>query len=172
MERTLQILNSMQTKGLLHSYAIGGGIAALFYIEPITTFDLDIFVILPESSGPIISLSPLYVWLQKKGYPPRNEQVIIEGVPVQFIPVYNDLIKDAVNNAVEYTYGHTVTRVLGVEYLIAIMLQTYRAKDKERLIKFLDECDISPKSLNSILEKHNLKEKFERFRRKYYGQEF
>jgi hypothetical protein len=172
MERTLQIINLMQEEGLLKGYAIGGGIAALFYIEPITTFDLDIFVILPESSEFIVSLSPLYTWLEKKGYFPRNDQVMIEGVPVQFIPVYNDLIKDALNNAVEQTYGQTVTWVIGAEYLIAIMLQTYRAKDKERLIKFIDEADISMQYLTSILEKHDLKGKFERFGREYYGQKF
>jgi hypothetical protein len=76
------------------------------------------------------------------------------------------------SNAIEHTYGQTVTWVLGAEYLIAVMLQTYCAKDKERLIKFLDECDISTTSLNSILTKHNLKEKFDRFRKAYYGQEF
>ena len=169
MEHTLNIINLMQQEGVFTTYAIGGGIAALFYIEPITTFDLDIFVILPESSERIISLSPLYAWLEKKGYPPQNEQVIIEGVPVQFVPIYNDLVSDAVHHAVERQYGNTVTRVFGAEYLIAIMLQTYRAKDKDRLVKFMDEADISMPLLNSILEKHKLKGKFESFRRAYYG---
>jgi len=51
MEQTLKIINLMQEEKLFATYAIGGGIAALFYIEPITTFDLDIFIILPESAG-------------------------------------------------------------------------------------------------------------------------
>ena len=172
MECTLQVINAMQEEGLLRGYAIGGGIATLFYIEPITTFDLDIFVVLPDSSELIVSLSPLYTWLEKKGYSPHNEQVIIEGVPVQFIPVYNDLLNDALNNAVEKIYGHTSTRVLGAEYLMAIMLQTYRPKDRDRLIKFLDESGVSLMYLNSILEKHDLKKKFEHFKREYYGKEF
>ncbi len=165
MEQTLKIINLMQKEGLFQTYAIGGGIAALFYIEPITTFDLDIFVILPESSELIVSLSPLYTWLEKAGYSPCHAQVLIEGVPVQFIPIYNDLIKEALHNAVERTYGNTVTWVIGAEYLMAIMLQTYRAKDKDRLAKFMDQADISMKSLISILKKHHLKDKFERFRR-------
>lgn len=171
MEHTLKIINLMQQEGLFTTYAIGGGIAALFYIEPITTFDLDIFVILPESAGFIVSLSPLYTWLEKKGYAPQHEQVIIEGVPVQFIPAYNDLVNDAVCHAVEQRYGNIFTRVLGAEYLIAIMLQTYRAKDKDRLARFIDEADISMPILNSILEKHRLKDKFEQFMRIYYGTE-
>ena len=94
--------------------------------------------------------------------------MIIEGVPVQFIPAYNDLVKEALNNAVERKYGNTLTRVLGPEYLIAIMLQTFRAKDKGRLVKFLDESDISMELLNSILGRYKLKDRFDSFRGKYY----
>ncbi len=168
MESTLKVINMMQEEELFSTFAIGGGIAALFYIEPITTFDLDIFVIISDSQGSLITLSPLYTWLGKKGYKPLKEQVIIEGVPVQFIPVYNDLITDAVNDSVVKKYGGTETRVLRPEYLMAIMLQTYRPKDKERLIKFVDQSDISYEVLNSILDKHNLTKVFENFRKQFY----
>jgi len=59
--------------------------------------------------------------------------------------------------------------VLGAEYLIAIMLQTYRGKDKDRLAKFIDEADVSMSLLNPILEKYQLKDRFEQFMRAYYG---
>jgi len=52
-------------------------------------------------------------------------------VPVQFIPVYNDLVKNAVFNSRKVNYGRLKTNVVGLEYLIAIMLQTYRAKDRK-----------------------------------------
>ena len=169
MEQTLHIINLMQQEGLFTAYAIGGGIAALFYIEPITTFDLDIFIMLPEPNGLLVSLSPLYAWLEKKGYSSQHEQVVIEGIPVQFIPAYNPLIEDAVKHAVTRPYGNVSTRVLGAEYLIAIMLQTYRGKDKDRLAKFMDEADISMSLLNPILEQYQLQDRFEQFRRAYYG---
>lgn len=169
MEKTLKIINQMQEEGLFSTYAIGGGIAALFYIEPIATFDLDIFVIISEPSGDIVTLSSLYEWLEKRGYKPQNEQIVIEGVPVQFIPVYNDLVKDAVDEAVEHKYANTQTKVLKPEHLIVIMLQTFRPKDKDRLIRFLDESDISGELLDSILMKHGLKDTFDKFRSQYYG---
>ena len=168
MESTLKVINLMQEEGLFSTFAIGGGIAALFYIEPITTFDLDIFVIISDSQGYLVALSPIYAWLGKKGYKPQKEQIIIEGVPVQFIPVYNDLITDSVNDAVVKKYGGTETCVLSPEYLMAIMLQTYRPKDKERLIKFIAQSDISYEVLNSILDKHNLTKVFENFRKQFY----
>jgi hypothetical protein len=169
MEKTLKIINKMQAEGLFSSYSIGGGIAALFYIEPVTTFDLDIFIILPETSGPLVSLAPLYAWLEKKGYKPENEQVIIEGVPVQFIPTYNDLVKDGVLSALDKKYGQAPAKVLRPEHLIAIMLQTFRPKDKDRLLKFLDEAKISDELLDQILRKHGLKQTFEDFRKHNYG---
>jgi len=170
MDKALKIINKMKKEGLFSTYAIGGGIAALFYIEPVTTFDLDIFIIMPdEQSKQLLSLSPVYTWLDKHGYKPQKEQVLIEGVPVQFIPVYNDLVKSAVIDSIDKKYGQTATRVLRPEYLIAIMLQAYRPKDRDRLLKFFEESDYSEERLHSILVKHNLKEAYNNFWRQYYG---
>ena len=55
------------------------------------------------------------------------------------------------------------------EYLVAIMLQTYRPKDKDRLLKFLQETSLDFPLLNSILRKHNLVDSFDTFKRQYYG---
>ncbi len=42
MEKTLQIINQMQKENVFEKYMLGGGIAAIFYIEPVTTFDLPV----------------------------------------------------------------------------------------------------------------------------------
>jgi len=158
----------MHKEGLFKKYAIGGGIASLFYIEPIATFDLDIFVILPESEGALLSLSPLYDWLREKKYKLVKEHIIIEGIPVQFIPVYNDLVKEAVLKAVRKKYEGIGTFVLKPEYLMAIMLDTNRAKDRERIIKMLYEAEISSDLLKKILNAHGLIKAYNNFRKKFY----
>ena len=43
MERTLQVLNQLERDGVLGRYAIGGALGATFYVEPLLTFDLDVF---------------------------------------------------------------------------------------------------------------------------------
>lgn len=48
------------------------------------------------------------------------------------------------------------------------MVQTFRPKDKERIIKIIDEAEIDKGYLIKILQKYDLKEKFERFMRLYY----
>lgn len=87
-------------------------------------------------------LSPIYDELKKRGYRAEKELVIIEGIPVQFIPVYNDLIKEAVETAVESTYKRVMTRILRPEYLLAIALQTNRPKDRERVFQLLGQAKV------------------------------
>jgi len=195
VEKTIKVINELKNQGLIEDYAIGGGIGSIFYIEPVLTFDLDVLILI-KSEGKIITLSPIYDYLKRKGYRAEKEHIIIEGVPVQFIPAYNELVKEAVEKASEVRYKGVKTRVLtpeylvaitlqtkasevrykGVktrvltpEYLVAIMLQTYRPKDRERIIKFLEEAKVNLRTLSKILQKHKLKEKYEQFLRTYYG---
>jgi hypothetical protein len=69
-------------------YAIGGAMGATFYVEPLLTFDLDIIVLLPQMNSGLLTLAPLYEALRAKGYMEEEECVLIEGVPVQFLPAY------------------------------------------------------------------------------------
>ncbi len=49
-----------------------------------------------------------------------------------------------------------------LEYLIAIMLQTNRPKDRERVIKALNEGKIDRPLLNKILNKFDLNTRLEK----------
>ena len=57
---------------------------------------------------------------------------------------------------------------MGAEFLLAIMLQTYRPKDRERIIMFLDEVDINMEYFEEVLRRYELWEKWGKFRRRYY----
>ncbi len=154
MDKALKVVHGLHRSGIIKDYAIGGGIAATYYIEPILTYDLDIFFI-PTEEG-IDILAPVYEELKKRGYRLEKELVIIEGTPVQFIPVYNELIKEAVENAVESMYKRVKTSILRPEYLLAIALQTNRSKDRERAIQLLNQAKLNSKSLHSLLRKYGL----------------
>ena len=62
MERTLAVINKLEQEGLIGRYAIGGAVAATRYIEPIQTYDLDIFVMIPLSPSGLTSISPMNVF--------------------------------------------------------------------------------------------------------------
>jgi len=115
-----------------------------------------------------LSLSPLYDWLRERKYKLVKEHIVIEGIPVQFIPVYNELVKEAVLKAVRKKYESISTFVLKPEYLMAIMLDTNRAKDRERIIKMFDEAEISADLLKTILNAHGLIKAYNNFIKKFH----
>ncbi|MFZ2053864.1 MAG: hypothetical protein WAU81_06665 [Candidatus Aminicenantales bacterium] len=158
MDKALKVIRDLHKSGLIQAYAIGGGIAATYYIEPILTYDLDIFFI-PITEG-LDVLSPIYKELKKRGYSLDKELVIIEGIPVQFIPVYNELVKEAVEKAVESMYKKVRTRILRPEYLVAIALQTNRPKDRERAVQILSQAKLDSKMLTGLIKKYGLRDKY------------
>ena len=157
MDKALEVLNSLVEDHVISRYAIGGAMAAVFHVEPISTFDLDIFIAFaPEPSG-LLSLAPLYEALARKGYHPSGPYVEIDGVPVQFLPAYNSLVEEALADALDVSYGATPTRVLRAEHLIAIALQTGRPKDRIRVQMLAAKEDLDFALLEGILTRHGLK---------------
>ncbi|MGH7232253.1 MAG: hypothetical protein ACREJU_12970 [Nitrospiraceae bacterium] len=159
MEQTLQVLNDLERAGVMSRYAIGGAMGATFYVEPLLTFDLDVFVVLPQTSGGLLTLAPLYEALRARGYREQDECVNIEGVPVQFLPAYNALLEEALAEARETRYETTLTRVLRAEHLLAIALQTGRDKDRERVRLLWDQAPLDRDYLLSVFSRHGLEPK-------------
>jgi hypothetical protein len=158
MERALQVLNSLEQEGIISHYAIAGAMGATFYAEPLLTFDLDIVVLLPQTESGLLSLSPLYEALRAKGYTEEGECVLIEGIPVQFLPAYNVLLEEALREARAMSYEKTTTRVLRLEHLLAICVQTGRTKDRERVRMLREQAQIDDAYLFQILRRHRLEE--------------
>jgi hypothetical protein len=167
VEMTLQVLNRMEAEGVVGRYAIGGAVAATFYVEPVSTFDLDIFFTTEMAAGEFFSLKPLYDFLSALGYAPVGEGVDIEGWPVQFLPAFNPLLEEALAQAAEIRFKNTPTRVMRAEHLVAVMLQTGRAKDHARVIQFLEEGAVELSALAEVLARHGLTGRWDEFRRRF-----
>jgi hypothetical protein len=165
MEKTIAVLNDLKRNGLVEDYAIAGAMAAAFYMEPTLTYDLDVFIALPPTVGPLMTLSPIYEFLRSRGCVEEHEHVLVEGVPVQFLPVHNPLAEESMREARVLTYGKTSTRVVRAEHLMAIMLQTYRPKDKARLIQMLEQAEFDRQYFLEVLKRHGLDTKWAEFRR-------
>lgn len=164
MKKTLLAINSLLEKGIISKYAIAGGIAHFYYIEPSVTFNLDLVVSINSEANSLAPLSPIYDCAKERNYPSEGEHLIIEGIPVRFLLAYNPLVSDGLDHAVQITVFEVNTFIFEAEYLMAIMLQTGRPSDNERLIRFLSEAEFDSDKLNSILEKHNLMNKYIDFR--------
>ena len=90
-------LNDMRERRVVADYAIGGATAVLFYAEPTRTYDLDVFVLLsPDAAAAApASLSGVYAWARARGFEQEREHLMVDGVPVQFLPAYNALVEEA-----------------------------------------------------------------------------
>ena len=162
MKRTVQVLNELERDGVVECYAIGGAMAATFYVEPLLTFDLDVFVILPQDAGNLLSLAPLYGELRSRGYLEEGECVLIEGVPVQFVPAYNALLEEALREARETLYEEVSARVVRAEHLIAICLPG-RDKDRERMRILREQAELDMSYLAGVLPRHGLEGEWKRW---------
>lgn len=160
MEATLRILNGLEQEGVISRYAIGGAVGAIFYMEPFLTYDLDVFVLLPQSAGGLLTLGPIYEALKARGCEEDGECLLVAGMPVQFLPAYNPLLEEALAEARDTRYAETVTRVLRPEHLAAIMVQTGRDKDRQRFSTFMQEAEQDAEYLRSVIERHQLTERF------------
>jgi hypothetical protein len=155
----------MVKDGVIENYAIGGAVAAIFYVEPINTNDLDIFFAVKDASAGLDILTPLYEYLSGLGYRGQGEAVDIEGWPVQFLPIFNPLLEEAVEQAREVRFQRTKTRVIQAEHLVAIMLQTGRLKDHARIAQFMEHEVVDHERLAEILARHRLSQKWNKLNR-------
>jgi hypothetical protein len=115
----------------------------------------------------LISLSPLYEYLHKLGYEPQDETIEIAGWPVQFLPIFNPLLEEAYDQAVTIAFHDVPTRIMQVEHLVAIMVQTGRPKDYARILRFLEAEAVNVAALEPILAKHGLSERWQEFLRRF-----
>lgn len=165
MKETLKIINKLKQEGIIADYAIGGAVAALNYIEPFLTHDLDLFITLENCQDGIVDLSPIYRRLKDLGYDKFDKEgLVIEEWPVQFIIPPDKLEKEALENAEERTLYNVRGKWLTAEYLMAICVKTGRLKDKLRIQQFVEFGKYDNGKLDDILKRHNLAEKWEKAR--------
>ena len=168
MKATLEVINRMQADGVIGTYAIGGAVGATFYLEPSATADVDIFVMLPTAPGSsLLSVSPIYDYLRARGCRIEGERIVVGDWPVQFLPPHGALEQEALAAAAETEVEGVRTWVLSAEHLVAIALQTGRAKDYARIVQFLEQGAVDAGKLNGVLKKHGLMSQWEKFKRKY-----
>ena len=161
----LQVLNRLVADGLILDYAIAGGVAALYYTEPILTYDFDVVCRFP-GEGSLIDPSPIFRKLKQWGFRfGPEDRVTINGVPVQFIPASPGLMEEALNKAVDTRVCGVKTKILRAEYLAAVMLELYRPKDRAKLDLLVgnDAVAFDKPLFLDILKRYKLAGKWKRY---------
>ena len=154
----LRVLNDMKGSGVVEDYAVAGAMAMVFWAEPIPTYDLDVLVFLPGEESTIVSLAPLYEWSAGRGFTAQAEHVLIEGVPVQFLPAHNALAEEAIDRAVTLEYEGVPVRVVKPEYLVALYLEpgARTQKRRERAAALMESSALDRGALGNLLKRFGL----------------
>lgn len=148
LPNVLSELNTLVGLGIIRDYAIGGGYAAIYYGIPYFTFDLDVLVVLGSEED----FQMLYNHYRQKGNKIEDVYIYIADMPVQFLPNYiSPLFNSAIKEAQRIEVNGVPTKVIRVEYLIALLLTAFRLKDKIRVGELVKSADTH--MLNEILRR-------------------
>lgn len=86
---------------------------------------------------------------------------------MQFLPPTGPLVEEALAKAVVHDVAGVPARVFTAEHLAAIALQTGRAKDKARLLQFVESGVLEAAIFQDILTRHALAERWTQFQRQF-----
>jgi hypothetical protein len=155
LAEVLRAANGLVAAGLIEDWALGGALAAIYYVEPFTTYDADIFFI-PKDKGLTAGIPAIYTHLQSQGWQVEREHLLVGGFPVQFLAA-SGLTEEAVRAAERIEYEGVPARVFRAEHLVAIAARVGRAKDQARIEQLLQQADLDKTYLADLLQRHKLK---------------
>ena len=150
----LRAANELVVAGLIEDWALGGALAAIYYVEQFTTYDADIFFI-PKDKGLTAGIPAIYAHLQAQGWQVEREHLLVRGFPVQFLAA-SGLTEEAVREAGRIDYEGVPAKVFLAEHIVAIAASVGRSKDKARIEQMLQQADLDKTKLENILQRHKL----------------
>lgn len=164
----ISVMNQMQSEGVIEKYAIGGAVGATFFLEPLSTIDVDVFVSFQANADSIlINPQPVFDYLVSHGGTLEGEYVMISGWPVQILPPTGPLVEEAIETSLLMPVGNITASVFTADHLAAIALQVGRGKDKARLLQFIEAGVLDPVRFESILSRHQLLKAWNTFREQF-----
>ena len=168
MEKVIQVLNLMQADGIIERFAIGGGIAAIRYLETYLTDDIDVFIspVVVDANG-LVSFGRIYSFLEELGYNTEREYIRIEGWLVQFIPASESVQEEAVSKASRVAFAGEYTSIFSAEHLAAELLRSGRLKDHARVVALLESEQMDMEVFHDIIRRNGLAEKWKEFTMRY-----
>lgn len=155
LAEVLRAANELVAAGLVQDWALGGALAAIYYVEPFTTYDADIFFI-PKDKGLTAGIPAIYTHLQAQGWQVEREHLLVRGFPVQFLAAHG-LTEEAVREAERIDYEGVPAKVFRAEHILAIAASVGRTKDKARIEQLLQQADLDKTYLENLLHRHKLK---------------
>lgn len=168
IQEVIRAINQMLADGVIDRYAIGGAVGATFYLEPVATIDVDVFVTFKSAPGSLlVSPQPIFDYLKAHGGAVQGEYIVLAEWPVQFLPTTSPLVEEALAQALTLDAGGVPAQVFSAEHLAAIALETGRSKDKARLLQFLESGVLNTQKFGELVTRYGLSDAWQRFGRQF-----
>ena len=166
MKEIAKLLGEMAEAGIITDYALFGATAQMRYTTPVATVDADVLVAVP---GPekLDPLSPLYAFCASRGYVAEGEAVRVGEWPLQFMPVFSRLTREAVEQADTVDFEGVPLRTVRADYLAVIALSVGRAKVLARILALLESKSVTPDAVGALAQKHGLADAWSRFEARF-----
>ena len=155
MKDVAQLLNEMRAAGVITGYALFGATAQMRYTEPVATLDADVLVALPAPDR-LDLLGPIYEYCARRGYTPEGEALHVGAWPVQFIPVFSPLTREALEQAETADFEGVALRVVRAAHLAVIALSVGRPKDFARILALLESGSVLQEEIAELAQRHGL----------------
>lgn len=154
LAEVMKAANDLAAAKLIEDWALGGALAAVYYVEPFATYDADIFFI-PSDKGLSAGIPAIYEHLRRRGWQTEKEHLLLRGFPVQFLAA-SGLTEEAVRKAAQINFDGIPAKIFRAEYIVAIAVSVGRQKDKARIELMLQQSGLDQKLLENILKRHKL----------------
>ena len=169
MNELAQLLTEMQRAGVIRNYALFGAVAQMRYTEPVATLDADVLVAVPAADR-IDALSGLYEFCAARGYRPEGEAIRVGAWPAQFVPAFNPLTEEAMEQAATADFEGVTLRVVGADHLAVIALSVGRAKDYTRILALLESGSASREAIGGLAGRNGLADAWRRFESRFLNE--
>ncbi len=166
MNKVAVLLNEMVGQGIIADYAVFGAVAQMRYTEAVVTLDADILVAVAEPDK-LDVLGPIYAFCRERGYLPEGEAIRVGDWPVQFIPAFSKLTREAIRDAETGDLDGIPLRVIRADYLAVIALSVGRAKDFARVLALREAGAVTDKEISDLAMRHNLTSEWNLFKERF-----
>ena len=166
MRVVAELLNNMRASGVIVEYALFGAVAQMRYTEPVATLDADVLVAVPAPEK-LDVLSSIYAFCAARGFLAEGEAIRVGAWPVQFVPVFSDLTREALEEAETADFEGTPLRVVRPDHLAVIALSVGRTKDHLRILSLLESGTVGREDLARLAARHGLRDAWNAFEERY-----
>ena len=166
MRELAQLLNDMQAAGVIENYALFGAMAQMRYTEAVATLDADVLVAVPSAER-IDVLAGIYEFCSRRNFAVEGEAIQVGAWPVQFVPVFSSLTREAMEQAETPTSRVFRCASCGQDRLAVIALSVGHAGGSARILALLEALSVTRDQIAGLAARHGLSDAWRRFEARF-----